>query len=122
MSEWDVNPGEVFDVLTRTVTAGQDIITAVSGSADGASTGMGEAATGVMKYSQSGLIGTALNSFFEARHRDYKRIIDRIQGVVTATGEATNAITLGDGMMARLIHVTLEEAGVLDDYSVFLDR
>jgi len=40
--------------------------------------------------------------------------------VRTATARA-NAITLGE-MMARLIHVTLEEAGVLDDYSVFLDR
>jgi len=120
VATWDVSASGVSQVLTRTGDAAQTIGTALSGSPDGVSKGVGDVASQIGVQAQSGLIGTALQGFFDDKQAAITSIMDRIGGVMEGTADAVNAVIAGDRAMAGTIGSLMSQACASSDFTSFL--
>jgi hypothetical protein len=120
MAAWDVSASGVSQVLANTGDAAQTIGTALGGSSDGVSKGVGDVASNIGVQAQSSLIGTALQGFFEARQVAMTSIMDRIGGVMQGTADAVNAFVAHDEAMADAISVAMSQACTSSDFTQFL--
>jgi len=101
MSQWDIQPDEVDAVLTTTAADGNDLVTAIGGANSGAGgDDLGQLALDAQDGAQSAIIGAALWGFLEDQMPAMVAAITRIQGMITGTGQAKNAIVAGDEAMA----------------------
>jgi len=106
---WDVDVAGVSRVLQDTATHGDDLVCAWQGS-DGGTQGVVQVAQLVVTYSQSALIGKALQEFFEVREKTVSVMAERLQGSLTGVGEAVKAIVFGDETMAAQIGQQMDAA------------
>jgi len=120
MATWDVSPSGVSQVLARTGDAAQTIGTALGGSPDGASKGVGAVASQVAVQAQSGLIGTALQGFFDDEQATVISIMDRIGGVMQGAADAVGAVVAGDQAMATSVGALMSQACASGDFTSFL--
>ena len=110
MSDWDITNSAVRQVFTNTDAAAESLATALSGSSDGTVKGIGGAADDMVTYTQSPLIGSALEGFFEDRRAGTMSVFNRIKGVLAGTSEAVTDILAGHGQMAEAILAQIQQA------------
>ena len=120
MTNWDINPATVNQVLAETSGAADGIATALGGAADGASMGVGSVGLGACSKAQSNLIATAIQSYFDDRKASISQTMYRIVGVMNATVDACNAVGEGHEQMAQDIQTRIASACESGDFTSLL--
>lgn len=92
MSAWDISPGGVRDVLTRTHAAAMPF--------EGQMTSLNSALEGSAAESSSEIVGQALQGFVESIRTDLEFVFTRTGACMQAAAQATNAYVEGDLEMA----------------------
>jgi len=120
MSSWDINPEVVNQVLAETRSAADSIATALDGSTDGTTMGVGSVGMGLCSKAQTSLVATSIQSYFEDRQASISQTMYRIAGVTNATVNACNAVGQGHEQMAQDIQTRLSSACQSGDFSSLL--
>lgn len=120
MSQWDVDSSAVQLVLADTGAAAGTIATALDGAADGSVESVSAVASDMVARTQSPLIGTALQGFFQDRQASVSSIMARIEGVMSATARAVAAVLAGHEEMAVSIGDSMGRACASGDFTDLL--
>jgi len=117
MGQWDITASAVQQVFTNTDAAGESLVTALNGSSDGTTKGIGGVADDMVTYTQSPLIGSALEGFFEDRQAGIKSVFNRIEGVLAGTHNAVVDILAGHDQMAEAILAQIQQSCDSGDFT-----
>jgi len=102
VSAWDISPGGVRDVLTRT----QGVATEF----DSQMKSLNSALQGAGTQCSSGIVGEAIAGFFESAKSNIQFVFTRTGACLNAAAQATNAYLQGDLEMAANAQVSATAA------------